>query len=78
MKLPRFVKKSGTHQGAHNEQHSYNLIVFPFFQITTFFMLSISAREKATATTYIWGGRGYPPHCFEYKTVTEGYLAAEI
>ena len=38
----------------------------------------ISAHTKATSIIFIWGQRGYPPVCFEYKTASEQYLVAEI
>ena len=49
-------------------------------QNTAFSSLYYLVRKKATEMVYIWGDgdRGYPSLCFEYETVSEGYLVVEI
>ena len=47
-------------------------------QNTPYLLLYYSAYKKATAMVSIWGDRGHPAICFEYKTDSERYLVGEL
>ena len=53
-------------------------VFFQNFQNIAFLLLYYSACKKATAKVFISSDRGYPAVRFEYKTVSERYLVAEL
>ena len=58
--------------------YARNWVFFANLWNSTFCLLQYSACKKATAMIFIWGDRWYPAVRFEYKTVSERYLVAEL
>ena len=58
--------------------HTQSWVFFQNGQNTAFWLLYYSASKKPTARVFIWCDKEYPNVHFEYKTVTERYLVAEL
>ena len=59
-------------------RYAQSWVFFQNFQNPAFLLLYYSASKKARTMVFIWGDRGYPAVCFEYKTASGQYSVAEI